>query len=77
MFVWAPLFRKRAVTALMGTYIRGVLVNDGYLYSRVYGIFSCIFDDSHIHAHIGPCSTLDQVVSCMPMGYCNNSWGKS
>ena len=36
MFVWVRLFRKRAVTALIGTYIRGVLINDGYLCSRVY-----------------------------------------
>ena len=32
------LFRKRVVTASIGTYIRRVLVNDGYLCSRVYGI---------------------------------------
>ena len=37
MFVWVPLFRKRVVTASIGTYIHGVLVNDGYLCSRVYG----------------------------------------
>ena len=38
MFVWVRLFRKRVVTASIGSYIRGVLVNDGYLRSRVYGI---------------------------------------
>ena len=38
MFVWVRLFRKRVVTASIGTYIRGVLVNDGYLCSRVYGM---------------------------------------
>ena len=38
MFVWVPLFGKR-VTASIGPYIRGVLVNDGYLCSRVYGIY--------------------------------------
>ena len=37
MFVWVRLFRKRVVTASIGTYICGVLVNDGYLCSRVYG----------------------------------------
>ena len=37
MFVWVKLFRERVVTASIGTYIRGVLVNDGYLCSRVYG----------------------------------------
>ena len=40
MFVRVPLFRKRVVTALIGTYICGVLINDGYLYSRVYGILA-------------------------------------
>ena len=30
--------QKRVATASIGTYIRGVLVNDGYLCSRVYGI---------------------------------------
>ena len=38
MFVWVQLFRKRVVTASIGTYIHGVLVNDGHLCSRVYGI---------------------------------------
>ena len=37
MFVWVSLFRKRVVTASIGTYICGVLVTDGYLCSRVYG----------------------------------------
>ena len=37
MFVWVLLFRKWVVTASVGTHICGVLVNDGYLYSRVYG----------------------------------------
>ena len=39
MFVWVRLFRKRVVSASIGTYICGVLVNDGYLCSRVYGSF--------------------------------------
>ena len=38
MFVWVPLFRKRVVTASIGTYFCGVFVNDGYLCSRVYDI---------------------------------------
>ena len=37
-FGWVLLFRKLVVTALMGTNIHGVLVIDGYLYSRLYGI---------------------------------------
>ena len=37
MFVWVPLFWKSVVTASIGTFIHGVLVNDGYLCSRVYG----------------------------------------
>ena len=38
MFVWVPLFRKRVVTTSIGTYNRGILINDGYLCSRVYGM---------------------------------------
>ena len=38
MFAWVRLFRKRVVTASIGTHIRGVLVNDGYLCFRVYGM---------------------------------------
>ena len=38
MFVWVLLFREWVVTASVGTYICGVLVNDEYLYSRVYGM---------------------------------------
>ena len=37
------------VTALIGTYIRGVLVNDGYLCSRVYGI--CDVAMAHCNAN--------------------------
>ena len=44
VFVWVRLFRKRVVTASIGTYIRGVLVNDGYLCFRVYS------STSHSHA---------------------------
>ena len=50
MFVWGPLFRKRVVTASIGTYIRGVLVNDGYLCSRVYGITDKDLD-CLVHTH--------------------------
>ena len=38
MFAWVLLFRKLVATALIGTYIYKILVIDGYLYSRVYGI---------------------------------------
>ena len=38
MFAWVLLFSKLVVTAPMGTNICGVLVIDGYLYSRLYGI---------------------------------------
>ena len=37
LFAWVLLFRKPVVTAVIGTNIHGVLVIDGYLYSRVYG----------------------------------------
>ena len=37
-FGWVLLFRKLVVTAPMGTNIHEVLVIDGYLYSRLYGI---------------------------------------
>ena len=37
LFAWLLLFRKW-ITGLIGTYIHRVLVIDGYLYSRVYGI---------------------------------------
>ena len=39
LFAWVLLFRKWIETGLMGTYVHRVLVIDGYLYSRVYGIF--------------------------------------
>ena len=35
--VGTTIQKKGIVTASVGTYICGVLVNDGYLYSRVYG----------------------------------------
>ena len=38
LFAWVLLFRKLTATGLIGTYIYRVLVIDGYLYSRVYGI---------------------------------------
>ena len=38
LFAWVPLFWKPVVTAPMGNNIYGVLVIDGYLYSRFYGI---------------------------------------
>ena len=40
LFAWLLLFRKWITTGLIGAYIHRVLVNDGYLYSRVYGIIS-------------------------------------
>ena len=38
LFAWVLLFRKLIATGLIGTYIHRVLVIDGYLYSRVYGM---------------------------------------
>ena len=38
LFAWVLLFKKRIATEFMGTYNSRVLVFDGYLYSRVYGI---------------------------------------
>ena len=38
LFAWVLLFKKWIATGFMGTYIHRVLVFDGYLYSRVYGI---------------------------------------
>ena len=38
LFAWVLLFRKWKATGLIGTYIHRVLVIDGSLYSRVYGI---------------------------------------
>ena len=38
LFAWVLLFREVVVTMLMGTNIYGVLVIDGYLYSRIYGM---------------------------------------
>ena len=38
IFAWVLLFRKLVVTMLMGTIIYRVLVINGYLYSRLYGI---------------------------------------
>ena len=36
-FEWVLIFEKSVAIASMGTYICGVLVFDGYLYSREYG----------------------------------------
>ena len=38
MGVHNNLFEKSVASVSMGTYIGGVLVFDGYLYSREYGI---------------------------------------
>ena len=38
LFTWVLLFQKPVVAAVIGSNIHGVLVIDGYLYSRVNGI---------------------------------------
>ena len=38
IFEWVLIFQNFIVMVSMDTYIRRVLVFDGYLYSRVYGI---------------------------------------
>ena len=38
LFEWVLIFKKSVASVSMGTYICGVLVFDGYLYSREYGI---------------------------------------
>ena len=38
LFGWLLLFTKWITTGLIGTYIHRVIVIDGYLHSRVYGI---------------------------------------
>ena len=45
MLVWVLLFSELITTALIGTY---VLVVDGYLHSRVYGI-SFVMWQCHTH----------------------------
>ena len=60
MFVWVLLFRKWIATASVGTYICGVLVNDGYLYrvrggrlsAMSLGLRGLLFDQPpHTHLH--------------------------
>ena len=47
LFEWVLILEKSVAIASMGTYICGVLVFDGYLYSREYSI------SSHMHlAHM-------------------------
>ena len=38
MFEWVLKFRIWVLTVILGTYVYGILVIDGYLCSRVYGI---------------------------------------
>ena len=38
LFEWVLIFEKSVASVSMGTYICGVLVFDGYLYSREYGM---------------------------------------
>ena len=38
MFEWVLKFRIWVLAVIIGTYVYGILVIDGYLCSRVYGI---------------------------------------
>ena len=40
MFEWVLKFRIWVLTVIIGTYVYGILVIDGYLCSRVYGIYN-------------------------------------
>ena len=42
LFAIGNTIREAVVTVVMGNYIRRVIVIGGSLYSRVYGILSCI-----------------------------------
>ena len=43
LFEWVLIFEKSVASVSMGTYICGVLVFDGYLYSREYGNTCMLF----------------------------------
>ena len=49
LFAWVLLFKKWIATGFMGTYIHRVLVFDGYLYSRVYGILIAAASEARVH----------------------------
>ena len=51
LFAWVLLFKKWIATGVMGTYIHRVLVFDGYLYSRVYGMGSTHSASSILKLH--------------------------
>ena len=49
MFEWVIKFRIWVLTVIIGTYVYGILVIDGYLCSRVYGM-SYSSDDLTVHS---------------------------
>ena len=49
MFEWVLGFRMWVLTVIIGTCIYGILVIDGYLYSRVYSISSKVYGISQFY----------------------------
>ena len=62
LFAWVLLFRKLIATGLIDTYIHMVLVIDGYVYSRVYGM-CCM------HIQCTCTNRKMEIYTCMYMDY--------